>query len=77
MPTQIFRYVVVLLAVIVVLRILLSISAGKKQENNSQPGEAAFEMEDKVEQVNPLEDGEPAEEIKQVLEASDQESDHE
>jgi len=77
MPTQIFRYVVVLLAVIVVLRILLSISAGKKQENNSQLGEAAVEMEDKVEQVNPREDGEPAEEIKQVLEASDQESDHE
>lgn len=43
MMAPIFRYIVVLVAVVVVIRILLGISASKIQEFNSQPSEELSE----------------------------------
>ena len=50
MAEPIFRYIVVLVAAIVVIRILLGISASKMQENNRKIDQAA--MENQVDQTN-------------------------
>ena len=50
MAEPIFRYIVVLVAAIVVIRILLGISASKMQENNSKIDQAA--MENQVDQTD-------------------------
>lgn len=54
MVEPIFRYIVVLVAVIVIIRILLGISASKMQENKSQPGETTLESSGVVEPAETL-----------------------
>lgn len=51
MTEPIFRYIVVLLAVVVVLRILLNIPVGKKQEENDEPVNVVLEGEATVDEI--------------------------
>ena len=51
MTEPIFRYIVVLLAVVVVLRILLNIPVGKKQEENDNPVNVVLEGEATVDEI--------------------------
>lgn len=52
----VFRYIVVLVAVIVVIRILLGISASKTQEHNSQSADELSENVTVLESMPSLED---------------------
>lgn len=51
MTEPIFRYIVVLLAVVVVLRILLNIPVVKKQEENDNPVNVVLEGEATVDEI--------------------------
>ena len=51
MNEPIFRYIVVLLAVIVMIRIVLSLNFNKKQEDKTQPDETVNESEKEVDQT--------------------------
>lgn len=51
MTEPIFRYIVVLLAVVVVLRILLNIPVVKKQEENDEPVNVVLEGEATVDEI--------------------------
>jgi hypothetical protein len=51
MTEPIFRYIVVLLAVVVVLRILLNLPDGKKQEENDNPVNVVLEGEATVDEI--------------------------
>lgn len=56
MMAPVFRYIVVLVAVIVVLRILLGISANKTHKFNSQPNEETADNVTPTESMPSLED---------------------
>jgi hypothetical protein len=56
MMAPVFRYIVVLVAVIVVIRILLGISASKTQEYNSQSADELSENVTVLESMPSLED---------------------
>jgi len=76
MTEPIFRYIVVLLAIVVVLRILLNIPVGKKQEENDQAVDVAIEDDATVDEINQQEIQQELDVNSQLSDLQDQEIDH-
>ncbi len=77
MTEPIFRYLIVLVAVIVVIRILLGISTSKVQENYNHPGGTTTESTDVVEEVVAPEDEQDLITDSQIVDQQDDETDNE
>lgn len=75
MTEPIFRYFIVLVAVIVVIRILLGISASKMQENISTPEVPT--MVDQIDLTDTLENDQGAIDKTQLLNSDEEEINHE
>lgn len=76
MTEPIFRYIVVLLAVVVVLRILLNIPVGKKQEDNDQPIDVVLEGEATVDEMIQHEIEQEVIDNRQMTDLPEREIDH-
>lgn len=76
MTEPIFRYIVVLLAVVVVLRILLNIPVVKKQEENDNPVNVVLEGESTVDEIIQQEIQQEVNDNSQLPDLQDQESHH-
>ena len=76
MTEPIFRYIVVLLAVVVVLRILLNIPVGKKQEEDDQAVDIVIEGDATVDEINQQEIQQELDVNSQLSDLQDQEIDH-
>ncbi|MDD2522538.1 MAG: hypothetical protein PHW11_06950 [Anaerolineaceae bacterium] len=77
MSQPIFRYIVVLLAVIVIVRILLSLSASVKKENDDQASLLSLEVKDQAGETDPLEIEQSEENTDQLSDPPNQSIDHE
>ena len=75
MTEPIFRYIVFLVAFIVVIRILLGISASKLQENSSKPEDSA--IVEQVDQTDALENDQEEIDKSQLPNSQDEETNHE
>jgi anti-sigma-K factor RskA len=76
MTEPIFRYIVVLLAVVVVLRILLNIPVGKKQEEYDQAVVIVIEGDATVDEIIQQEIQQEVNDNSQLPDLQDQESHH-
>lgn len=76
MTEPIFRYIVVLLAVVVVLRILLNIPVGKKQEENDNPVNVVLEGEATVDEIIQYETEQELVDNDQVTDLEEREIEH-
>ena len=77
MNEPIFRYIVVLLAAIVMIRIVLSINFEKKPEDKSQPGEILNESENQVDQTGTAEFSQEVSEDDKIKNSKVKEDDNE
>ena len=75
MSEPILRYIIVLVAVIVVIRIVLGISASKMQEKSSKPEEAT--IMDLVDQTDALKNDQEETDKSQLLNEQDDNTNHE
>jgi len=76
MTEPIFRYIVVLLAVVVVLRILLNIPVGKKQEEDDQAVDIVIEGDATVDEIIQQEIQQEVNDNSQLPDLQEQEIDH-